>query len=77
MSRTLKDRKTGKPKKKRKNPYGSEDKKGEPKFFATPGKGLGVSKLGKLIAKNANRSRKKSARQEGKKIIKTELLTKK
>ena len=43
--------------------------KGELKFVPEKGQGLGISKAGKLIAKNANRSRKKSERQLAKKEI--------
>lgn len=51
-------------------PYVGEDQVGLPKFEAEAGLGMGITKEGKLIAKNANRSRKKAARREGKKAIK-------
>lgn len=63
-------------------PYLADKDVGNPKFpveacnTANPhGNGyagfkLGISKTGKLIAKNANRSRKKAARQQFKKEIK-------
>lgn len=41
----------------------------EAKFEATPERKTGISKLGKLIAKNANRSRKKADRQQARKEI--------
>lgn len=47
-------------------PYIEEHKMGQLKFEPDLGLGLGVSKLGKLITKNANRSLKKGARREGK-----------
>lgn len=47
-------------------PYVEEHKMGNGKFEVELGLGLGISKLGKLITKNANRSLKKSARREGK-----------
>lgn len=43
------------------------------KFIADLGRGIGISKLGKLITKNANRSLKKSIRQLNKKLIKQEI----
>jgi hypothetical protein len=44
---------------------------GNTKFIASMGKRVHyVTKLGKLITKNANRSRKKAARQEAKSNLK-------
>ena len=43
------------------------------KFVPEPGRGTGITPLGKLVAKNANRSIIKGVRQEGKKEISREL----
>jgi hypothetical protein len=51
-------------------PYVGENHKGEGKFTVSKGRGLGISQTSKLITKNANRSKKKGARQEAKKEIK-------
>lgn len=54
-------------------PYVGEKQIGAPKFEADPSDGMGITPLGKLVAKNANRSRKKAARQEGDQEIKKAL----
>ena len=54
-------------------PYIKDKQRGQQKFVADFGWALGISKLGKLIAKNANRSRKKALRQQVKIEIKNTL----
>lgn len=59
-------------------PYLKTKQQGAPKLKAVktdyvPGTAKGVSKKDKLVTKNANRSRKKAARQEAKKQINEEL----
>jgi hypothetical protein len=53
----------------KKNAYVASKDKGALKFEPEHGQGLGISATAKLVAKNANRSRKKGARQEAKKSI--------
>ncbi len=53
-------------------PYTSDHKRGSGKFAVELGEGTGISKLGKLVTKNANRSIKKSARQQAKKDLQNE-----
>lgn len=59
----------------RMSPYIGSKHKGSPKFEASLGEGIGVSPLSKLVARNANRSRKKSARQEARVLIRLEMDT--
>ena len=59
-------------------PYTKDKHMGAPKFKAERPSGInggakGISAYDKLVIKNANRSRKKSKRQESKKIIKDEI----
>ena len=59
-------------------PYLDEHSMGSPKFNAektdhVPGTAKGISKKDKLVTKNANRSRKKAARRQGKNYIKDNL----
>jgi hypothetical protein len=54
-------------------PYTSEHNPYELKEVVRPRRGTGITPLGKLVAKNANRAQKKSARQEGDKNILDEL----
>jgi hypothetical protein len=54
-------------------PYLADKDAGSPKFVVSLGKGTGISKTGKLVTKNANRSKKKAARQQTKKEINQEL----
>ena len=51
-------------------PYIKEHSHGTPKFTPSLGRGIGISKLGKLVTKNANRSLKKGVRQEIKNQLK-------
>lgn len=51
-------------------PYLADKNMGYPEYTPDLGRGTGISKTGKLVAKNANRSRKKAARQEAKNVIK-------
>jgi len=46
-------------------PYLSDHARGTMKEVVDLGRGTGISKLGKLVTKNANRAQKKSARQQG------------
>ena len=50
-------------------PYLADKNKGEPKFAISLGEGTRITETNKLVAKNANRSRKKAARQEAKRNI--------
>lgn len=43
------------------------------KYGVEPGLGTGISKLGKLVTKNANRALKKQARQQLKKDLKRQI----
>jgi hypothetical protein len=58
-------------------PYVKDEERGgggaRTKHTVTCGRGLGISKTGKLVAKNANRSMRKGVRQEAKQTIKKEL----
>lgn len=54
---------------KKSKPYLADKDMGSGKFVVDLGKGTGVSKTGKLVTKNANRSKKKAARQQGVKDI--------
>lgn len=54
-------------------PYLSDHNVGEMKEVVTPRRGTGITPLGKLVAKNANRAQKKSARQQGDQNILDEL----
>lgn len=53
--------------------YVADKSKGEFKFVPELGRGTGISKTAKLVAKNANRALKKGKRQESKVLIKNEL----
>ena len=73
MSRTIKKpnpRENWKLPPKKMQPLLKDSDTGNLGFVADCGRGLGISKLGKLVAKNANRSLKKAARQEIKLNIK-------
>lgn len=50
-------------------PYLAEKNQGNPKYTISLGENMRISDTNKLEAKNANRSRKKAARQEARKII--------
>lgn len=50
-------------------PYLADKDKGSMKFVVDPARKTGTSKTGKLVTKNANRSKKKAARQQGQKNI--------
>jgi hypothetical protein len=50
-------------------PYVADKNQGNPKYAVSLGEGMRISDTNKLEAKNANRSRKKAARQEARKII--------
>lgn len=55
-------------------PYLSDKNRGVGKFRVEHSSGkLGISKTGKLVTKNANRSLKKAKRQQDRKEIKNEL----
>ena len=55
-------------------PYLSDHARGTMKEVVSLGRGTGISKLGKLVTKNANRAQKKAARQQGQ-YLTNELLT--
>lgn len=57
-------------------PYLATKDAGSPKIRADHSDALGVTPLGKLVAKNANRGRKKAARQEADQEIKKALTEK-
>lgn len=75
MSRTKrhKDIRSIKPAPNKLKPYLAEKHKGSAKFTLDLGNGIGISKTGKLITQNANRSRKKAARQDAKKKIRKQI----
>ncbi len=54
-------------------PYLADKNRGDLEFVVEHGRGTGISKTGKLITKNANRSRKKAMRQQSKRLIEQEL----
>ena len=54
-------------------PYQSDHNAGEMKEVVTPRRGTGITPIGKLVTKNANRAQKKSARQQGDQNILDEL----
>ncbi len=57
----------------RSKPYLADKDLGLLKEHPDMGNGTGVSKLGKLVAKNANRARKKAMRQQSKRMILNEM----
>jgi hypothetical protein len=54
-------------------PYTSDHNPYPLKEIPEPQRGTGITKLGRLVAKNANRAQRKSARQEGQQYITDEL----
>lgn len=56
-----------------KTAYTADSRKGYGKFIPDLGRGIGITKLGKLVAKNANRSLKKAVRQHAKLQIRKSL----
>lgn len=59
---------------KKMTPYLADKDKGSLKFVVDPARKTGTSRTGKLVTKNANRGRKKAARQQGQKDINSALL---
>ncbi|KAA5540833.1 hypothetical protein [Adhaeribacter rhizoryzae] len=50
-------------------PYLAEKNQGQSKFAISLGEGVRITEKDKLVTRNANRSRKKAARQEGRRLI--------
>ncbi len=77
MSRSYKDTKIAKLKRNHDVPdeelYNLSGSSGK-HYKPTPSEGTGITKLGKLIARNANRTIQKRKRQIGKKLIDKELI---